>query len=114
MADPSGYVLKSFRGYGSFEVNVGEALEMAADRFRDLLGGGHIVQRYVQHGRVEVPRISRQRVEWNSRNVLVGAYVVDGQCKALEAKASATIPVTMNVVAGHRGAYRGAVFATPD
>lgn len=109
---PRDYVLKSYRGYGSKEVEIAVNIRNADDRFNELWGGPYIVQELLRHGRVRVPIPTSQGFEWEYRYYILGAYVIDGVCTAIEAKVSQTIPVGMKVEAGKPTGFRTAVFPT--
>jgi hypothetical protein len=106
LENPSPYVLKSYHGYGGKEVVIGcETKERPRAAFESCWGRGYVLQEFVPHGRAKVPLIRGQDVGWEYHNVVFGAYVINGQCVAIEAKTSPSLPINMA-----RGAYRTAVF----
>jgi hypothetical protein len=106
MAAPEAFALKSFNGYGAREVIIGAQVEAPERRrtFRNLLSKGYIVQEIVPHGRTIAPVLNQHKVDWKPQNFILGAYVIGGRCVAVEAKWSATTPISMN-----SGASRTAV-----
>jgi glutathionylspermidine synthase len=105
--EPYRFVLKSYHGYGGHEVVIGCEEERPKAAFEDLWNKGYIAQEYVPHGRALMPRFRHGKVDWEYHFYILGAYVIDGKCVAIEAKTSSTLPINMT-----KKALRTAVFPT--
>ena len=68
----------------------------------------YIVQRQQDHGVVKIPVVENPQfgVAWQRYPFILGAYVIDGKCVAIEAKTHDRIPINVN-----QGAQRTAVFS---
>jgi glutathionylspermidine synthase len=105
--EPYLFVLKSYHGYGGYEVVVGCEKERPQSVFEDLWNEGYIAQEYVPHGRALIPIYDNGKIKWEYHYYIVGAYVIDGKCVAIEAKTSNVLPINMA-----NKAVRTAVFPT--
>ena len=68
----------------------------------------YIAQQLQEHGNVKIPVVEDPQVgvTWQRYQFILGAYVVDGKCIAIEAKTHHSIPINVNT-----GAQRTAVFS---
>jgi hypothetical protein len=107
LGDVRRYVLKLRHGFGGDKMVIGLKAYRASAIFEDLWNKGYVVQEYVPHGRALVPIHTGSEVVWKYEYYILGAYVIEGHCVAIEAKTSATLPVNMKT-----GARRTAVFPT--
>lgn len=101
------YILKSFDGYGGGGVFLGSNTAKTRKQFEDALkdkDSGYIVQKKKPHGRALMPIVSHGKVRWRYMYYVLGAYVIDGQCIAIEAKYSDTPKVNL------KNGFRTAVF----
>ena len=104
---PYEYVLKSLHGYGGDGVLIGCDIERPVSIFESKWNGGYIAQEYIPHGRALMPVYREGSVKWEHHHYILGAYVINGKCVAIEAKSSPSLPINMK-----QGAYRTAVFST--
>lgn len=113
LARPERYVLKSCGGYGAMEVIVGAICSSPAERFAAMWDKGYVVQERVPHGVIEIP-LCENDIRPQRLYFILGAYLVDGKCVAIDAKLKAKIPVTMNIPEFGEGpkAYRTCVYST--
>ena len=111
MRDVTGWVLKGYHGKGGQEFIAGApSVDIPpVDKFLAFWeAGGYIAQRHQDHGMASVPMFdNRQRgTVWNRYPFILGAYVIDGRCVAVEAKVDRDIPINVN-----QGGRRTAVFS---
>lgn len=106
-ADANEYVLKSFHGFGGEDIVIGCEQETPYRKFQEKWNKGYIVQEYIPHGKQLVPIYQEGKVKWEYHYYVIGAYVINGKCVAIEAKTSPTLPINMT-----KGSYRTAVFPT--
>jgi uncharacterized circularly permuted ATP-grasp superfamily protein len=111
LRDITRYVIKSFRGIGSYHVKYGDR-EMATDKFREKWKKDYVVQERLQHGVTEIPLLKGNILHWIPHFFIIGAYVIGGKCIALEAKVSMVEPITMYFHQGKPRGHRTAVFCT--
>ena len=78
-------------------------MERARTEFSKVLGSHYVVQDYIPHGQLAVPMVQGDHVDWRTEYFILGAYVIGGECVAIEAKTKGKLPVTMNVSAARRG-----------
>lgn len=104
------WVIKSFHGLAGREIALGRELgnSISTNEFEKLYGSGYVVQEYVPHGRTgaRVYKPKNVELDWGYHNYILGAYVIDGQCEAIEAKLGAD----SHVIGMTHGAHRTAVF----
>lgn len=92
---PAPWVLKSFHGFGGQDVVIGCTADRPSASFESLWNDGYILQEYVPHGRTLVARSKEGSIRWEYHHFILGAYVIDGRCVAIEAKTSVAIPISM-------------------
>jgi len=109
LTNPAEWVLKSFRGFGSYDV-------LAATRATTLPNWRaqvsetfkaeptHIAQRRLSHTMFSMKTERMERAE--RRQAVFGAYLIDGRCVGVEAKVGPSMPISMNT-----GACRAVVGA---
>jgi len=105
--EPYKYVLKSFHGYGGDEVLIGCDRERPRSLFEDAWGKGYVSQEYIPHGRALMPIYEGNKIVWEYQYYILGAYVINGKCVAIEAKISPEFPINMK-----QGASRTSVYST--
>ena len=110
MSDVTDWVLKGYHGKGGQEFIAGAPSfdVRPVDRFRDSWeAGGYIAQRHQDHGMASIPLVDNRQhgTVWSRYPFILGAYVIDGRCVAVEAKVDRDIPINVN-----RGGRRTAVF----
>ena len=103
------YVVKSYAGFGGEEVELGNLIDRPKGTFRSRIAGENIVQEIVRHGSVTVPIVKQGDVYWERLSMILGAYVIDGECVGIEAKVSESLPISIR-----QGALRTAVLALSD
>ena len=111
MGNTTGWVLKGFHGKG------GEEFEDEPDRvkFRKAWSSqdrGYVAQRKEEHGSLDVPVVDEQRhreITWKRHQYILGAYVIDGKCVAIEAKTDEKPPINVG-----QGALRTPVFSLKE
>ncbi|MEP1487481.1 MAG: gamma-glutamylcyclotransferase family protein [Algibacter sp.] len=107
------YIIKSFTGFGSKEFVMGGKDSDIKSSFLKQMNKGYIVQEKLEHGKSLVPIKTKDKTNWLNWSYIIGAYVINGKCVAIEAKFAEKPPITMNYDAkGHPVAYRTAVFPT--
>gem|GEM_PF-7073448 len=112
LSHPYDWVVKSFMGYGSRGVIIYRDMDLKEwkEKVRKAYQSRtSIAQRRYPHGKIFAPIFTDGRVQFRNMPFIVGAYVVDGKCLALEAKAAPAPPISMNPP--HRG-YRTVVLST--
>lgn len=88
--------MKSFHGFGGQEVVIGYTTDRPQATFKSLWNKGYILQEYVPHGRTQVAHAQKDGIAWEYHDFILGAYVIDGKCRAIEAKTSETAgPISM-------------------
>ena len=111
MSDVTDWVLKGYHGKGGQEFIDGAPSRDVppVDKFQDSWKtGGYIAQRHQDHGMASIPLVDNRQhgTVWSRYPFILGAYVIDGRCVAVEAKVDRDIPINVN-----RGGRRTAVFA---
>ena len=111
MSDVTDWVLKGYHGKGGQEFIAGApSLDVPQDdKFRAFWeAGGYIAQRHQDHGMASIPLVDNRQhgTVWSRYPFILGAYVIDGRCVAVEAKIDRDIPINVN-----RGGRRTAVFS---
>ena len=103
---PYEFAFKSFQGYGSKEVHIGPNLDNPSETLDELIkSGNYIAQKFVPHGIGDFPVIDgHSKIKWIHTNFIIGAYVIDGKCVAMEAKVVEP-PISIN----SKGHYRTTV-----
>ena len=114
MADITNWVLKGYHGKGGQEFIAGAPSHDVPAResfLRSWEAGDHIAQRHQEHGMasVPIPETWPQGIVWHRYPFILGAYVIDGKCVAVEAKVDAEIPINVG-----RGGRRTAVFSLKE
>jgi hypothetical protein len=111
-AAPEEYVIKSYTGFGGHEVFFGRepGWRRTFERAWDI--GEYVVQRVVPHGRVVAPIVRGGGVRRESQNFMLGAYVIGGKCRAVEAKLSRLARIGMDIEDNEPRGYRTVVVAT--
>ena len=114
MADVTNWVLKVYHGKGGQDFIPGAPSHDVPAResfLRSWQAGDHIAQRHQEHGMASVPVLGDwpQGIVWHRYPFILGAYVIDGKCVALEAKVDSTIPINVG-----RGGRRTAVFSLKE
>jgi len=107
IGEPYRFVLKSYNGYGGHEVVIGCEKERPQAVFEGLWNKGYIAQEYVPHGRALMPIYYDGKISFEYHYYILGAYIIDGKCAAIEAKTSRNLPISMN-----NNAFRTSVFPT--
>ena len=109
--DVTEWVLKVFHGKGGQEFidgatsrdipPIGTFLNTWADK-------RFVAQQHQAHGVMNIPIVDPLQLDvtWNRYPFILGAYVIDGKCVAVEAKADKNIPINVN-----QGGRRTAVFS---
>ena len=114
MSGITNWVLKGYHGKGGQEFIDGAPSRDVPprDKFLELWEAGtHIAQRHQEHGMASVPIFEnwQQGTVWNRYPFILGAYVIDGKCVAVEAKVDKEIPINVG-----RGGRRTAVFSMTE
>lgn len=102
------YVLKSYHGYAGRDVITGCENSTRVADFKEKWNDSYIIQEFIPHGRTLIPVALHEsrRISWEHHYYILGAYVINGRCVAIEAKTQATLPISM------REAHRTAVYPT--
>ncbi len=99
--DAENWVVKAPRGHGAKDIKW-SSTTMSDTDWKEEVGEVYnaqppwIVQRRYHHGMLHIPFIAGRAVQRRNLHFIVGAFVVDGDCVALEAKAAVEPPISMN------------------
>jgi hypothetical protein len=107
------YIIKSFTGYGAKQFITGRNDAETKKAFDEEFNKKWILQKKIDHGRFIIPIKINKETYWRNWSFIVGAYVINGKCVALEAKFAEKPPITMNYDEHNNPVgYRTAVFPT--
>ncbi len=107
------FIIKSFTGFGSKEFVMGGKDSDIKGTFLKQINNGYILQKKLEHGKSLIPIKTKNGLDWHNWSFILGAYVINGKCVALEAKFAEKPPITMNYDKNDNPvAYRTAVFPT--